>query len=208
MMSGIHRSRLPSCASHALLALSTLPRQSRSPPLTLLDPPLPPLQPLPLVPRSLRPTPMTNGTRSLTHTVSLAPRPPSPSRLPPLELVGVLATSVAVVSAKPPSAPCGGTFSSLPLSPCVPPDQRGRALGFALGPCTLSRVMSSNRPLQSFPAASRFAGFARRPRRRPWCSIPLDFLADSEKLYVCRSVPLACAREIGLVATLSGEAFT
>ena len=94
------------------------------------------------------------------------------------------------------------------LSPCVPPDQRGRALGFALGPCTLSRVMSSNRPLQSFPAASRFAGFARRPRRRPWCSIPLDFLADSEKLYVCRSVPLACAREIGLVATLSGEAFT
>ena len=30
-----------------------------------------------------------------------------------LELVGVLATSVAAVSAKPPSAPCGGTFELL-----------------------------------------------------------------------------------------------
>ena len=54
---------------------------------------------------------MTNGTLSLTHTASprllVAPRPPSPSRPTPLVLVGVLATSVAVVSAKPPSAPCG-----------------------------------------------------------------------------------------------------
>ena len=60
-----HQSRLPSCASHALLVLSTLLRQSLSPPLTLLDPPLPPLLPLrPLVPRSLRPTPMTASTNS------------------------------------------------------------------------------------------------------------------------------------------------
>ena len=199
-----HRSRLPSCASHALLALSMLPRQSRSPPLTFLDPPLPPLRPpRPLVPRSLRPTPMT-------HTASLVPRPPSPSRLTPLELVGVPATSVAAVSAKPPSAPCGGTFSSLPLSHCALPAQRGHAGGFALGPCTLSRVTSSCWSLQSSPAASGFAGFARRRRRCPWCGILLDFFADSEKFHVCRSAFLACSCELGffLVATLSGEAFT
>ena len=74
--------------------------------------------PRPLVLRSLRPTPMTNGMLSLTHTASprllVAPRPPSPSRPTPLVLVGVLATSVAVVSAKPPSAPCGGTFDLFP----------------------------------------------------------------------------------------------
>ena len=44
------------------------------------------------MPRSLRPTPMPIGTLSLTHAVSrrllVAPRPPSPSRLSPLELVG------------------------------------------------------------------------------------------------------------------------
>ena len=162
------------------------------------------------MPRSLRPTPMTNGTRSLTHTASLEPRPPSPSRLTPLELVGVPATSVAAVSAKPPSAPCGGTFSSLLLSLCVLPVQRGHAGGFALGPCTLSRVMSSCWSLQSSPAASGFAGFARRRRRRPWCGILLDFFADSEKFYACRSASLACICELGffLVATLSGEAFS
>ena len=206
-----HQSRLPSCASHALLALFVLPRQSRSPPLTFLDPPLPPLlPPRPLVPRSLRPTPMTNGTRSLTHTASLEPRPPSLSRLTPLELVGVPATSVAAVSAKPPSAPCGGTFGSLLLSLCVLPVQRGHAGGFALGPCTLSRVMSSCWSLQSSPAASGFAGFARRRRRRPWCGILLDFFADSEEFYACRSASLACTCELGffLVATLSGEAFS
>ena len=102
----------------------------------------------PLVPRSLRPTPMTNGTRSLTHTVSLAPRPPSPSRLSPLELVGVLATSVADVSARLPSVPCGGTSSPLPSPLCLPPDRRVHAGGPALVLCALSRVMSSCRPLQ------------------------------------------------------------
>ena len=45
--------------------------------------------------------------------------PPSPSRPSPLVLVGVLATSVAAVSAKPPSAPCGGTFDLLPLLFCA-----------------------------------------------------------------------------------------
>ena len=63
------------------------------------------------------PTPMMTGTLSSTNTASprllVAPRPPSPSRPTPLELVGVLATSVAVASAKPPSAPCGGKFDVL-----------------------------------------------------------------------------------------------
>ena len=117
----------------------------------------------PLVPRSPRPTPMTNGTHSLTHTASphllVALRPPSPSRLTPLELVGVLATSVAAVSAKPPSAPCGGTSSLLLLSLRVPPFWRGYAGGLALGTCMLSRVMSICWSLQSSPAAFWVCGF-------------------------------------------------
>ena len=72
---------------------------------------------------SLRPTPTTNGTLSSMHTASphllVASRPPSPSRPKPLELVGVLATSVVVVSAKPPSAPLGGTFDLFPLLFCA-----------------------------------------------------------------------------------------
>ena len=75
-----HRSRLPSCASHPSLMLSTLPQLVRSLPPTLLDPLHPLLRPpRPLVPRSPRPTLMTNGTHSLTHTASrhllVAPRP-------------------------------------------------------------------------------------------------------------------------------------
>ena len=119
-----HRSRLLSCAFPASLALSTLPQSARShlstPPGPLRPPPRPPR---PLVPRSLRPTPTTNGTLSVMHTASHrllgAPRPPSPSRPTPLVLVGVLATSVAAVSAKLPSAPCGGTFDLFPLLSCA-----------------------------------------------------------------------------------------
>ena len=119
-----HRSRLLSCAFPASLALSTPPQSARS---HLSTPPGPlhplPRPPRPLVLRSLRPTPMTNGTLSLTHTASprllVAPRPPSPSRPTPLVLVGVLATSVAVVSANPPSAPCGGTFDLFPPVSCA-----------------------------------------------------------------------------------------
>ena len=145
-----HQSRLPSCVSHVSLVPSTLPRQSPSPPLSLLDPPFPPLlPPRPLVPRSLRLTPTTNGTRSLTHTVSLAPRPPSPSRLSPVELVGVLATSVADDSARLPSAPCGGTSNPLPLPVCPPPGGCVHAGGPALALCTLSWVLSSCRPSRS-----------------------------------------------------------
>ena len=145
-----HQSRLPNCVPHVLLVPSTLLRQSLSPPLSLLDPLLPPLLPLrPLVSRSLRPTLTTNGTRSLTHTVSLAPRLPLPSRLPPLELVGVIATSVADDSARLPSAPCGGTSSPLPLPVCPPHGRCGHAGGLALALCTLSWVLSSYRPSRS-----------------------------------------------------------
>ena len=145
-----HQSRLPNCVSHVLLVPSTLLRQSLSPPLSLLGPPFPPLlPPRPLVSRSLRPTLTTNGTRSLTHTVSLAPRLPLPSRLPPLELVGVLATSVADDSARLPSAPCGGTSSPLPLPVCPPPGRCVHAGGLALALCTLSWVLSSYRPSRS-----------------------------------------------------------
>ena len=145
-----HQSRLPSCVSHVSLVPFTLPRQSLSSPLSLLDPPFPPLlPPRPLVPRSLRPTPTTNGTRSLTHTVSLAPRPPSPSRLSLLELVGVLKTSVADDSARLPSAPCGGTSSPLPLPVCPPPGRCVHAGGPALALCTPSWVLSSCRPSRS-----------------------------------------------------------
>ena len=208
-----HQDRLSSCASHASLTLSMLPQLVRSLPPTLLDPLHPPLRaPRPLVPRSLRPTPMTNGTHSLTHTASPhlleAPRPPSPSRPTPLELVGVLATSAAAVSAKPPSAPCGGTSSLLLLPLRVLPVWRGNAGGLALGTCMLSRVTSFCWSLQSSSVASRLVGFARRHRRWPWLGIPFDFFENSEKSYARRSVPLARLREIGffLVATLSGEA--
>ena len=145
-----HQSRLPNCVSHVLLVPSTLLRQSLSPPLSLLGPPFPPLlPPRPLVSRSLRPTLTTNGTRSLTHTVSLALRLPLPSRLPPLELVGVLATSVADDSARLPSAPCGGTSSPLPLPVCPPLGRCVHAGGLALVLCTLSWVLSSYRPSRS-----------------------------------------------------------
>ena len=128
-----HRSRLLSCAFPAFHALSTLPQSALSHLSTPLGPLHPPPRPLrTLVPRSLRPTPTTNGTLSLTHMASHrllgAPRPPSPSRPTPLVLVGVLATSDAVVSAKLPSAPCGGKFDFLPLLSCALPS--GAALLF------------------------------------------------------------------------------
>ena len=60
-----HRSRLLSCGSHASLALFMPLPSSRNLPLSLLDPLRPPPRPPRLlVPRSLRPTPTTNGTLS------------------------------------------------------------------------------------------------------------------------------------------------
>ena len=136
------QSRLPSCVSHVLLGHSRSLRQNLSRLPLPLDPLLLQLLLLRiLVLRSPRPTPMTSGTRSLTHTVSLAPRPPSPSRPLPLELVGVLATSVADVSARQPSAPCGEIFNTLSPMSCV--FSAGVALlaaGFVLGMRTLPRV--------------------------------------------------------------------
>ena len=143
--------------------------------------------PRPIVPRSPRPTLMTNGTRSLTHTASphllVAPRPPSPSRLTPLELVGVLATSVAVGSAKPPSAPCGGTFDASPSAALGASDRRGFAGGFALGTCMLSRVMSSCWSLWSSSAASWYGGSLWRHRRWRWCGNQFGFSGNLEKLH-------------------------
>ena len=77
------------------------------------------------------------------------------------ELVGVLATSTAAVSAKPPSAPCGGTSSLLLLPLRVLPVWRGNAGGLALGTCMLSRVTSFCWSLQSSSVAFRFVGFVR-----------------------------------------------
>ena len=107
---------------------STLPQVARS---HLPTSPCP-LHPLPRPPkppvlRKPRPTPMMNGTLSSTLSSTLtasprllvAPRPPSPSRPTPLVLVGVLATSDAVVSTKPPSAPCGGKFDLLSPALCA-----------------------------------------------------------------------------------------
>ena len=147
-------SRLPSCASHALLVHSRPPRQNLSRLPLLLDPLLPQLLLLRLPAlRSLRPTLTTNGTRSLMHTVSLAPRPPSPSRLLPLELVGVLATSVADVSARQPSAPCGEIFDTLfPVSCVFSAGVASLAAGIVLGMCTFPRVMWKCPWTRSFPA--------------------------------------------------------
>ena len=166
--------------SRVSLALSTLPLQGRSLPPTFLDPLHPPIRPpRPLVPRSPRPTLMTSGTRSLTHTASrhllVAPRPPSPSRPTPLELVGVLATSVAVGSAKPPSAPCGGTFDASPSAALRASDRRGFAGGFALGTCMLSRVMSSCWSLRSSSAASGYGSSLWRHWRWRWCGNQFGF---------------------------------
>ena len=208
-----HRSRLPSCAFHASLALSTLPQLGRSLPPTFLDALHPLLRPpRPLVPRSPRPTPMTNGTRSLTHTASphllVAPRPPSPSRPTPLELVGVLATSVAVGSAKPPSAPCGGTFDAFPSAASRASDRRGFAGGFVLGTCMLSRVMSICWSLRSPSAASGFGGSLRCRRRWLWCDSQFGFSGNLEKPCKRHSASWVRFREAGffLVVTLSGEA--
>ena len=208
-----HRSRLPSCASHASLALSTLPQLVRSLPPTFLDPLHPALRPpRPLVPRSPRPTPMTNGTHSLTHTASphllVAPRPPSPSRLTPLELVGVLATSVAASAQSRQALHVEGY---LVCSFC-------RFVCFLFGVATLVGSLWAR---ACFRGSCRFAG--------P-CSLPLWHLGlrvlrgvtgagpglafRSTSLKTLRSstyvaqLPLARFREIGffLVATLSGEA--
>ena len=78
----------------------------------------------------------------------------------PLELVGVLATSVAVGSAKPPSAPCGGTVDVFPSAASRASVWRGFAGGFALGTCMLSRVTSNCWSLRSSPAAPGFGALS------------------------------------------------
>ena len=181
-----HQSRLPNCVSHVSLVPFMLLRQSLSPPLSLLGPPFPLLlPPRPLVSRSLRPILTTNGTRSLTHTVSLALRLPLPSRLPLLELVGVLVISVADDSARLLSAPCGGTSSPLPLPVCPPHGRRVHAGGLALVLCTLSWVLSSYRPSRSllwlWASLAQRAGFGVVLGAAP-CSVSLRSLWSSPRV--------------------------
>ena len=202
------QSRLPSCASHALLVHSRPPRQNLSRLPLLLDPLLPQLLLLRLPAlRSLRPTLTTNGTRSLMHTASLAPRPPSPSRLLPLELVGVLATSVADVSARQPSAPCGEIFDTLsPVSCVFSAGVASLAAGIVLGMCTLPRVMWKCPWTRSFPAVlvqvlGLFFWYSRRWLGRGG---PFGNSEDLVKLNKCFYVPTICLRvvELFMVASL------
>ena len=92
------------------------------------------------------------------------------SRPTPLELVGVLATSVAVASAKPPSAPCGG--KSDVLSPVLCAFSAGvasLAVGLVLDTSTLLRIMGKSWWTWSFPALpAQDVGFFWRCWRWPW----------------------------------------
>ena len=90
---------------------------------------------------------------------------------------------VAVGSAKPPSAPCGGTFDASPSAAVRASDRRGFAGGFALGTCMLSRVMSSCWSLRSSSAASGYGGSLWRDRRWRWCGNQFGFSGNLEKLY-------------------------
>ena len=127
------------------------------------------------------------GTLSSTHTASprllVAPRPPSPSRPTPLVLVGVLATSVAVASAKPPSAPCGGKSDVLSSMLCA--SSAGVALlivGLVLGTCTLPRVIQRTWWTMSFPAfPAQDVGFLWRCWRWPWRGGQFGNSVDAEK---------------------------
>ena len=112
-------------------------------------------------------------------------------RLPPLELVGVLATSVADDSARLPSAPCGGTSSPLPLPVCPPPGRCVHAGGLALALCTLSWVLSSYRPSSFSSVALGVSGTARRLWCGSWCSSPFGFLVLSVEFSAGCSAPLA-----------------
>ena len=174
-----HQSRLPSCAFPASLALSTPLQSARRHLLTPPGPlhPQPRLLRLPALQR-LRPTPMMTGTLFSMHMASprllVAPRPPSPSWLSPLELVGVLATSVAVASAKPLSAPCGGIFNVLsPVLCAFSAGVASLAVGFVLGTCTLPRVMGKCWWARSFPAVPvQDSGSFWRSRRWLWRGTP------------------------------------
>ena len=203
------QSRHPSCASHVWLVHSRSLRQNLSRLLSPLNPLL--LQLLfqrILALWSPRPTPTTNGTRSLTRTASLAPRPPSPSRPLPLELVGVLATSVADVSARQLSAPCGGTFDVLPSAASRAFLWRGFAGGFALGTCMFLRVMSICWSLRSSSAAPGFGGSFWCRRHWLWCGNQFGLSGNLEKPYKRHSASWVrfCEAGIFLVVTLSGEA--
>ena len=168
-------------ALHAASAGSPPPVDASGPPAPL------PRPPRPLVLRSLRPTPMTNGTLSLTHTASLrllvAPRPPSPSRPTPLVLVGVLATSVAVASAKPPNAPCGGKSDVLsPMLCAFSAGVASLAVGLFLDTSTLLRITGKTWWTWSFPARpAQDVGSLWRCWCWPWRGGQFGYSEDAEK---------------------------
>ena len=159
------------------------------------------------------PTPMMAGTLSSTLTASprllVAPRPPSPSRPTPLELVGVLATSVAVASAKPPSAPCGGKFDVLsPVLCAFSAGVASLAVGFVLDTSTLLRVMGKCWWTWSFPAVpAQDVGFFWRCWRWPWRGGQLGNCEDAEKPNKSYYDPRKWLREVEfiMVAILTGE---
>ena len=177
-----HRSRLLSCGSHASLALFMPLPPSRNLPLFASGPSAPSAPGLrgSSCHESLRPTPTTNGTLSLTHTASP-------------HFSGGTAAAVAQ-----PADAAGASRCARDKRP--PPSAQGRQALHVEGHLTCSSCRfacllfgvatlvgsfwacacfrGSCRfagPWQSSPAASGFAGFARRHRRWPWGGIPFDF---------------------------------
>ena len=113
----------------------------------------------------------------------MAPRPPSPSRPTPLVLVGVLATSVVVVSAKPPSAPCGGTFDLFPLLFCaLLSGAASLFVGSSWARAHFRGSCGSVGRWRSSPAApEQHVGSFQRPRRWLWRGKQLGFSENVEE---------------------------
>ena len=121
----------------------------------------------------------------------------------------MLATSVAVASAKPPSAPCGGKFDVLSLVLCAfSAGVASLAVGFVLGTCTLLRVMGKCWWTWSFPAdPAQDVGFLWRCWRWPWRGGQLGNSEDAEKPNKSYYDPRKWLREVEfiMVVILTGE---
>ena len=121
---------------------------------------------------------MTIGTLSSTHTAS-----PRLLVATPLVLVGVLATNVAVASAKPPSAPCGERSDVLSPMLCASSARvASLAVGLVLDTSTLLRIIGRTWWTWSFPALpAQDVGFLWRCWRWPWRGGQLGNSEDAEK---------------------------
>ena len=146
-----HQTRLPSCVSHVSLVPSTLPRQSLSPPLSLLDPPFPPMLP-PEAPRATESSSIFDGewdalldAHGPTGTAAAVAQPAVAAGASRLARDKRRRRQRKACQA----LPCGGTSSPLPLPVCPPPGRCVHAGGPALALCTLSWVLSSCRPSRS-----------------------------------------------------------